>query len=97
MVKNLTANTGNTGDTSLISGLGRHPGEGKGNLLRYSCLGNPMDRGARWAIIQGVTKSRTQLSVHTHTHTPKTKSSYIFRNIVKAYTRKRIWSTGRVT
>ena len=51
MVKNLPANIG---DMSLISGLGRSPGEGNGNPLQYSCLGNPMDRGAWWATIHGV-------------------------------------------
>ena len=43
MVKNPP---GNTGDESLIPGLGISPGEGNGNPLQYSCLGNPMDRGA---------------------------------------------------
>ena len=51
----------NAGDTSSILGLGRSPGEGSGNPLRYSCLDNPMDRGAWWATVHGVTKSRTQL------------------------------------
>ena len=37
------------------------PGEGNGNPLQYSCLGNPMDGGAWWATVQGVTKSRTRL------------------------------------
>ena len=41
------------GDPGLISGLGRSPGEGNGNPLQYSCLENPMDRGARW-VVQGV-------------------------------------------
>ena len=43
VVKNLLANEG---DLSLIPGWGRSPGEGNGNSLQYSCLGNPMDRGA---------------------------------------------------
>ena len=43
-------------------GLGRSPGEGNGNPLRYSCLENPMDRGAWWATVHGVAKSRTLLS-----------------------------------
>ena len=43
-------------DVSLIPGSGRSPGEGSGNPLRYSCLGNPMDRGAWWASAQGVTE-----------------------------------------
>ena len=45
----------------LITGLGRSPGGGHGNLLQYSSLGNPMDRGAWWAIVHGVTKSWTWL------------------------------------
>ena len=42
------------------------PGEGNGNPLQYSCLGNAMDRGAWWATIHGVSKSWTQLSPHAH-------------------------------
>ena len=50
------------GDVSSIPGLGRSPGEGNGIPLLYSCLRNPMDRGAWWATVQGVAKSLTQLS-----------------------------------
>ena len=46
MIKNLPPNEGNAGDTGLIPGLGRSPGEGNGNPLWYSCLKNPMDGGA---------------------------------------------------
>ena len=46
MVKNLLANAGDSGDAGSIPGLGRSPGGGSGNPLQYSCLGNPMDRGA---------------------------------------------------
>ena len=46
-------------DPSLIPRLGRSPGEGNGNPLQYSCLENPMDRGAWWAAVHGVAKSRT--------------------------------------
>ena len=53
MVKNPSANVG---DAGLIPGLGRSPGEGNGNLPQYSCLGNPMDRGAWKATVYGVTK-----------------------------------------
>ena len=49
----------NMGDRGLISGSGRSPGGGNGNPLQYSCLGNPMDRGAWWATVHGVAKSRT--------------------------------------
>ena len=46
----------NTGDVGLIPGWGRFSGEGNSNPLQYSCLGNPMDRGAWWATVHGVTK-----------------------------------------
>ena len=46
----------NVGDLGSIPGLRRSPGEGNGNLLQYSCLGNSMDRGAWWATIHAVTK-----------------------------------------
>ena len=49
----------NVGDLGLIPGLGRSPEEGNGNSFQYSCLGNPMDRGALWAIVHGVTKTQT--------------------------------------
>ena len=52
----------NAGDPGSIPGLGRSPGEGNGNPLPYSCLENPMDRGAQWATVHGVSKSRTRLS-----------------------------------
>ena len=53
VVKNPPANTGDIGS---ILGSGRSPGEGNVNPLQYSCLGNPMDRGAWWAIVHGVEK-----------------------------------------
>ena len=46
-------------DLGLIPGLGRSPGEGHGNLFQYSCLENPMDRGAWQAIVHRVAKNRT--------------------------------------
>ena len=49
-------------DTCSIPGLERSPGAGNGNLLQYSCLENPMDRGAWWATVCGVTESQTWLS-----------------------------------
>ena len=52
----------NARDLASVPGLGRPPGEGNGNPLQYSCLGNPMDRGAWWATVHGVTKSWTRLS-----------------------------------
>ena len=53
------ASTYNAGDLGLIPGLARSLGEGNGNPLQYSCLGNCMDRGAWWAPVNGVTKSQT--------------------------------------
>ena len=50
-----------SGDPGSIPGLGRSPGEGNGNPLQYSCLGNPMDRGTWWATVHGVSKSQTRL------------------------------------
>ena len=61
VVKNLAANAGDLRDAGLIPVLGRSPGEGQGNPLQYSCLENPMDRGAWWATVHRVTKSQTQL------------------------------------
>ena len=52
----------NVGDPSSIPGSGRSPGKGNGNPLQYACLKNPMDRGAWWATIHGIEKSRTRLS-----------------------------------
>ena len=57
MVKNLPANAGDMRDAGSIPGSERSPGEGNGNPLQYSCLGNPMDRGAGWATVHRVTKS----------------------------------------
>ena len=64
MVKNLPANAGNVGS---IPGLGRSPGEGTGNLLQYSCLENPMDRGAWWTTVHEVTRVRHDLVTEPHT------------------------------
>ena len=52
----------NAGDLGSVPGSGRSPGERNGNPLQYSCLKNPMDRGAWWATVYGVAKSWTQLS-----------------------------------
>ena len=68
VVKNPPANAGDTQETWGES-LSQEdpPGGGSGNLLQYSCLGNPMDRGAWWAIVHRVTKSQTRLSTeHLH-------------------------------
>ena len=49
----------NAGDLGSLPGLGRSPGEGNGNPLQYSCLENPMDRGACWATVHRIAKSLT--------------------------------------
>ena len=59
------ASTYNAGDLGSIPGSGRSPGEGNGNPLQYSCLENPMDRGAWWATVHGVAKSQIRLSDFT--------------------------------
>ena len=53
------ASAWNAGDRGSIPGSGRSPGEGNGNPLQYSCLENPMEGGAWWATVHGVSKSRT--------------------------------------
>ena len=69
MVKNTSAHAGAAGDVGLISGLGISPGGGHGTPFQYSCLENPMDRGAWWATVHGVVKSQTQLKgLSTHVH-----------------------------
>ena len=50
------------GDPSSILGLGRSPGKGNGNPLQYSCLEDPMDRGAWWATVHGIAEGWTQLN-----------------------------------
>ena len=59
VVKNLLANARDVGDLGSIPGLERSPGRGNGKSLQYSCLENPMDRGAWRAIVHGVAKSWT--------------------------------------
>ena len=62
MVKYPPASAGDAGDVGLIPGMERSPEGGNGNPLQYSCLGNPMGRGAWWATVHGIIKSWTQLS-----------------------------------
>ena len=56
VVRNPPANTGDMGGSGSIPGPGRSPGEANGNPLQYSCLENPMDRGAWWATVRGITE-----------------------------------------
>ena len=64
MVKNLPTNAGDVRDMGSVPGSGRSPGRG---YLQYSCLKNPMDRGAWWAAVHEVAKSRTRLRDFTFT------------------------------
>ena len=61
MVENPSADAGDIRDTGLIPGWGRFPGGGHNNPFQYSCLENPMDRGAWRAMVQRVIKSQTQM------------------------------------
>ena len=71
MVKNLPVSGGDIRDVGLIPVSGRSPGGGHGNPLQYSCLENPMERGAWWAIVHRVTKRWTQLKqLSTYVHRP---------------------------
>ena len=78
MVKNLPANVGDVRDVGFIPRSGRFAGGGHGNPLQYSCLKNPMNRGAWWATVHEEAKNWTQMKqlsmhtcmyTHTHTHT----------------------------
>ena len=68
MVKNPPANVGDVTDSGSIPGSGRSSGEGHGNSLQYSCLENPMDRGAWRATVHRVTKSPTLLTWLAHVY-----------------------------
>ena len=71
VVKNLPATAGDVGS---IPGLGRSPGEVNGNLLQYSCLGNPMDRGVWQATVHGAAELDTTQGLNTNTHVGDTPS-----------------------
>ena len=71
--KESACDAGDVGNVGLIPGLERPSREGHGNPLWYSCLENPMDRGAWWAAVHGIAKSQTRLkrlSTHTHISSP---------------------------
>ena len=62
VAKNLPTNAGGAGHMSSIPGSERSPGRGNGNPFQYSCLGNPLDRGAWWAKVHGITRVRHNLA-----------------------------------
>ena len=89
VVKNPPANAGDIGDLSWIPGLGRSPGEGNGWPFQYSCLENPMNRGAWRATAHGVAKSRARLKrLGTH-KTCTWKSTFLLMFSRKIYFRKK--------
>ena len=77
------------GDSGSIPGLGRFPGEGNGNPLQYSCLGNPMGRGAWQATVYGVARVRHNLvdeTITTYTHVSKHVRLHMHGTFLKGYT-----------
>ena len=68
MVRNLPANAGDGGDLGLIPGSGISPGGDHGNPFQYSCLENPIDRGAWWSTVHRVAKSQTRLKQLSTVH-----------------------------
>ena len=76
VVKNPPANAEDIRDESSIPGLGRSPGGGHDIPLQYSCLENPMDRGAWWAMVHSVSKSQTRLKPLSM---PSCKERYVAR------------------
>ena len=67
VLKNMPADAGDIRDAGSVPGLGGSPGGGHGNTLQYSCLDNPMVRGAWWAILHGIADlDTTEVSTHTH-------------------------------
>ena len=82
--KESACSTGDSGNTGLIPSLGRSPGGGHGSPLQYSCLENPRDRGAWWAVFHGVTKSRTLLrQLRTSTQAEEMKRYKLLRKLLE--------------
>jgi hypothetical protein len=85
VVMNTTGNAGDVRDEGSMPGLGRAPGGGQGNPLQYSCLENPMDRGACWAIVHRATPSWTrlnQLNTHASLHYLKSSPQWSYEIII---------------
>ena len=81
--------TENAGDTCSIPGSGRCPGGGHGNPLQYSCLENPMDRGAWWATVHGVSESWIRLR-------PLSTASQSHYHIDWHLSKQRLWCSRRI-
>ena len=88
--KELPANAGKLRE-SFDPWVGKIPWKRNGNPLQYSCLGNPMDRGAWQATIHGVTKSQTQLSAHTREHTNTPSSTALVSSIASKWNENTIF------
>ena len=89
VVKKPPANVGDERDMGSIPGSGRSPGGGHGDPLQYSCLENPVDRGAWWATVHGVAKSQTWLKhVCQHIIFKKYINIFLHKNRFHYYTKK---------
>ena len=102
MLKTLPADAGDARDVGSIPGPGRSPAGGNGSPLQYSCLGNPMDRGAWRATVHGIAKNRTQPSMHALIMIVVYTSKHFLKDIIsqamweKADTRERLSSHSRI-
>ena len=92
VVKNPPANAGDLRDAGSTPGPGRFSGEGNCDPLQYSCLEDPMDRGAWWATVHGIAKSWTRLS-NEHVHFSFTSSHQPCSHMLCGYC-SRSWSSA---
>ena len=95
MVKNPSASAGDIRDVGLITGSGRFPEGGHGNPPQYSCLENPMDRGAWWATVHGVANKAHEVTEVTCTHAYRTLSrccSLVCLDVWETLTIPRPWN-----
>ena len=81
-------NQGDPRDTGSVPGLGRSPGGGNGNSLQYSCLGNPMDRGAWWATVHGVTKRVGHEFATEQQNKTKKQSIHLHKTLFRKHVRQ---------
>ena len=95
VAQTVKASAYSVGDLGLIPGLGRSPGEGNGNPLQYSCLENPMDRGAWQATVHGVAKSQTWLSnfISFHFWAYKVHLRITTYNLIDTEEGLKVWDT----